>query len=348
MKFSNVVLEKMAYSLPDEEWTSEFIEQQLQPVYERLKLPEGRLELMTGIKARRFWKDEIRPSEASSLAGKKLLEELSIDKGSIDVLIHCSVCRDRLEPATASYVHRNLGLHGNTQILDISNACLGFLNALCMAGGLIESGQAKRVMIVAGENGKPLLKKTIEILQKSNFSRKEIKPYFANLTIGAGCVAATICHRDLVQTNEWIKIDSVINETDSSYNHLCEGDSSDQNSLDMQTDSEELLFAGIATAERAWKRFKHESGWSESTADKIFCHQVGKAHRNLLFEKLKLDLKKDYSTFENLGNVGSVSVPITLATGWEQKVIHKGSRIALLGIGSGLSSIMVSGFVEGK
>ena len=180
-----VSIEKMAYSLPEEAFTSEDLENELELLYKRLNLPKGRLELMTGLKERRFWPSNYEPSSASAEAGGKLLA-MGVDKDEIDLLIHSSVCRDRLEPATASYVHRKLNLSSKTQILDISNACLGFINSLILASGMIESGQIKRAMIVAGENGKPLIDRTLKILNHSNFSRKEIKPFFANLTIGAG------------------------------------------------------------------------------------------------------------------------------------------------------------------
>ena len=42
-----------------------------------------------------------------------------------------------------------MGLRGNTQILDVSNACLGFVNALVLAGSMIESGQIRRAILVA-------------------------------------------------------------------------------------------------------------------------------------------------------------------------------------------------------
>ena len=49
MNFNNVAIESLAYALPDEVWTSADVEAKLAPMYERLRLPEGRLELMTGI-----------------------------------------------------------------------------------------------------------------------------------------------------------------------------------------------------------------------------------------------------------------------------------------------------------
>lgn len=338
-KFSNVGIEAMAYALPSEVFSSAMLEEQLGPLYSRLKLPQGRLELMTGIRERRFWPASHRPSEASAEAGKKLLNT-GISRDEIDLLIHSSVCRDRLEPATASYVHRILQLKGNTQILDISNACLGFINAIILAASMIESGQIKRAMIVAGENGKPLVDKTIKILNQGNLSRKEIKPFFANLTIGAGAVAWSIVHKDLLpQGNP--TLGTFISETDTSHNHLCEGDSSGDE-LVMQTDSEELLHAGISVASRGWQKFMKASGWTAEKPRLIVTHQVGKAHTNAVFDSLKLSIEKNHSTFENLGNCGSVSLPLTYTHACENDPLLLTQPSVLLGIGSGLSSIMLS------
>ena len=55
MNYENVYIESINYSIPDEIVTSDEIEARLEPLYTRLRLPEGRLELMTGIRERRFW-----------------------------------------------------------------------------------------------------------------------------------------------------------------------------------------------------------------------------------------------------------------------------------------------------
>jgi len=339
MRFSNVAIEAMAYSLPPETWTSAQIEDQLAPLYDRLNLPHGRLELMTGIRERRFWPASFRPSEASAEAGNALLAN-GVDAGKVDLLIHSAVCRDRLEPATASYVHRLMGMGDRTQILDVSNACLGFLNAVVLAGGLIESGQIKRAVIVAGENGRPLVDRTIEILNRGDLDRQAIKPYFANLTIGAGAVAWSVVHRDLLEEPAPLLGEGVI-ETDTSSNELCQGDSAGD-ALEMQTDSEELLHAGIAVAERAWSKFTKETGWSAEMPELVVTHQVGKAHTQALFDAVGLDPAKNYSTFETLGNVGSVSLPITYAMAREAGLATSGQSTLLMGIGSGLSAIIHS------
>ena len=339
MKFSRVAIEAMAYSLPPYVVTSEEIEDRLSPLYSRLKLQTGRLELMTGIKSRRLWPIDFRPSQASAEAGMKLINQ-GINPSAVDLIIHCAVCRDRLEPATASYVHRLMGLSGNTQILDISNACLGFLNALVLAGAMIETGQIQRAILVAGENGAPLVEQTIKLLNEGDFDRKSIKPYFANLTIGAGSVAWSIVDKSLLSDNR-PTLGKWASETDTSYNDLCEGDGSGD-SLIMQTDSEELLHAGISVADRAWAKFLSTHNWKANDPELIITHQVGKAHTQAVLNALAVDPSLNFSSYETLGNCGSVSLPITYSMACENDPSNLQRKAALLGIGSGLSSLMLS------
>jgi enoyl-[acyl-carrier protein] reductase I len=101
------------------------IEERLRPLYERLKLPFGRLELMTGIRERRMWPDGTQPSDASAAAGRAVLGSTGLRREDIGLFIHAAVSRDMLEPASASFAHRKIGLPASAQIFDVSNACLG-------------------------------------------------------------------------------------------------------------------------------------------------------------------------------------------------------------------------------
>ncbi len=341
MKFRNAVLESLDYALPEERWSSAEIEERLKSTYDRLRLPAGRLELMTGIRERRVWEPATPASAASARAGKKVLARTKVPREEIDLVIHAAVSRDRLEPATAAYVHGELGLPPRTQFFDVSNACLGFLNALVLAAGLIDAGQIRHALVVAGENGRPLLENTIQRLLDPELTRNGIKPYFANLTIGCGAVAAVVSHRSLAPDRPRLLAGAA--GTDTRQNRLCEGDTAPgSDGLDMRTESEALLLAGVALARETWQAFKEETGWDESTPDRIICHQVGAAHRRKLYEALNLPLEKDFSTFATLGNIGSVSLPISLARAVEEGAVNPGDRIALLGIGSGITSLMLA------
>jgi len=341
MRFENVCLESIEAVFPEESWSSAYIEQRLAPLYQRLRLPEGRLELMTGIKARRVWPEGTKASQASAAAGKAVLAKSSLRAQDIGLFVHAAVCRDMMEPATASFAHRMIGLPATTQILDVSNACLGFLNAMTLAAGLIESGQIKAAMISSGENGRPLVEQTLRTLLEGDFDRNQIKPFFANLTIGSGAVAAILCHRSLVKGRPRRLLGGVARAA-TQHNGLCQGDSHGAESLMMQTDAETLLQAGVRLAGETWESFTAETGWTREGVGRIVCHQVGAAHRRRLYEMLNLDLAKDYSSFEYYGNVGSVSLPATLALAAREGVLREGDKIALLGIGSGINCMMLA------
>lgn len=338
MKFENTCIEALAVALPDEVWTSAGIEERLSPLYERLKLPVGRLELMTGIRERRMWPAGTRPSDASAAAGRAVLEKSSLRPEQVELFIHAAVSRDMLEPATASFAHRKIGLPATAQIFDVSNACLGFLNALTLAAGLIESGQIRCAMVASGENGRPLVEQTLRTLLERPLSRNEIKPYFANLTIGSGAVAAMVCHRSLVKTRAHRLLGGIARAA-TRHSELCQGDTHGAEALAMQTDSEQLLLAGVALARETWDEFSQEHG---TEFDRFVCHQVGSVHRRKLYETLRLDLERDFSTFETLGNTGSVALPATLAAAVQNGAVRDGDRVGLLGIGSGLNCLMLA------
>jgi len=338
MKFEHVCIESLAVALPEEIWTSAQIEERLRPLYERLKLPVGRLELMTGIRERRMWPEGTRPSDASAAAGRAVLAKSQLKPEQVELFIHSAVSRDMLEPATASFAHRKIGLPATAQIFDVSNACLGFLNSLTVAAGLIESGNIRCALVVAGENGRPLVDQTLRMLVERPLTRNEIKPFFANLTIGSGAVAAVVCHRSLVQGHGHRLLGGIARAA-TQHSELCQGDTYGAESLAMQTDSEQLLLAGIALARETWIDFTAEQG---AGFDRFICHQVGSTHRRKLYEALELDLAKDFSTFETLGNTGSVALPATLSAAVDAGKVRPGDRVGLLGIGSGLNCLMLA------
>ncbi len=341
MKFAHTCIESLAAALPEEVLTSAEIERRLAPLYERLRLPEGRLELMTGIRERRIWPAGTRPSDASAKAGQAALARSGVAAEQIELYIHGAVCRDMLEPATASFAHRKIGLPPLCQIFDVSNACLGFLNSLTIAAGMIESGQIRAALITCGEDSRPLVDQTFRTLNEKPLSRNGIKPYFANLTIGSGAVGAVVCNEDLVKGPKHRLLGGVARAA-TGFSELCQGDTHGADSLAMQTDSEALLVAGVGLARETWTEFSTITGWSADTPDRFICHQVGSIHRRKLYETLGLDLAKDFSTFETLGNTGSVALPATLAAAVDASAVKPGDQVALLGIGSGLNCLMLA------
>ena len=339
MRFAHIAIETPVAFLPPNIVTSLELEERLAPVYDSIGLHAGRIELMTGIRERRFWNQGTLPSEVAAEAGRRAIEAAGLQPSQIGGLINCSVSRDCVEPATSTFVHRMLGLSPDTLNFDISNACLGVASGILTLASMIEAGMIDIGLAVAGENAGPLVNNTISHLNSGAFTRKTIKPHFASLTIGS-CATAVIV-RKAAPDDSGQRLLAVTAVSDTSGNTLCKGDAkggmTDGSAPLMQTDSPELLQAGVRLATSMWTSLKDETGWDESSPGLICTHQVGKGHRALLYETLGLDLDKDYSTFPFLGNCGSSSLTATLALAAQNRVIPSGTNIALLGIGSGIN-----------
>ena len=71
LRFRHVALRALGHCLPVEETTSLEIEERLAPTYARLGLSPGRLELMTGIVARRHFPPGTLPSDVAEKAETK-------------------------------------------------------------------------------------------------------------------------------------------------------------------------------------------------------------------------------------------------------------------------------------
>lgn len=344
MRYTNVVIESLGYTLPSEIVTTSELEQRLAPAYERMRLPEGRMELMTGIKERRFWEAGILPGDKSIESGQQAIEAAEIDPRRIGMLIHGSVCRDHLEPATACRVHHALGLPQDCMIYDLSNACLGQLNGVALAANAIELGQIEAALIVGTEDSRYLVENTIRSLNEDeSWTRKTVKMAVASLTIGSASSAILLTNRDISQTGNVLH--AVTAQANTQFHDLCKSGKDeavgDEMRPLMNTDAERLMAEGIQTGATTFDRFLLETEWARTDIHHSFCHQVGAAHRKLMLESLGLPEVNDFTTFQWLGNTGSAALPVTLAVGLEQGIAEAGSNIGLLGIGSGINCLMV-------
>ena len=347
MKYSRVRLAGLACTPPGEVVSSDALEARLAPVYEKLRLPAGRLELMTGIRERRFYPPGTKPGEISARSAAAALARAERDhglsRGSIAALVHGSVCRDRLEPATACGVHAACGLpDGAAYVLDLSNACLGVLNGAVLIADLIEAGRIDAGVAVGTETGRGLVEGTVDsLLNHPSVTRADVKAAFASLTIGSGSAALVLCRDDLAPNAPRLLGGAV--RTDTSHHHLCTGG----DELDaagrplMSTDSEALLHAGVGLAKRTWADFAAELNWTAETPDHAVTHQVGRAHQRLLFTELGLNPDLDRPTVAEHGNTGAAALPTAAALAADAGTFEAGDKIAWLGIGSGLNCVML-------
>jgi 3-oxoacyl-[acyl-carrier-protein] synthase-3 len=109
----------------------------------------------------------------------------------------------------------------------------------------------------------------------------------------------------------------------------------------MRTDSVGVLQHGVTLGIETFHAFKNELSWADDKPDKVICHQVGSTHQRTILESIGIDESKDFSTYRYLGNIGTVSLPITAAIADERGFLQAGDCVGFLGIGSGLNCLML-------
>ena len=308
--------------------TSDEIDQMLAPFYERVGAEPGLLQNLAGILERRQWPAEISFVEASALAGEKAIASSGIDPDRIGFVTNTSVCRDRLEPSSAVTVHDRLGLSSHCINYDISNACLGFVNGMHMAGTLIEAGQIDYALIVDGEGTREIQQNTINRLLDESSTIDDLFSNFASLTLGSGS-AATVLGRHSENPGSHRVVRGEFRAA-TQHHDLCVG------SLEsMRTDTRALLEAGTELGKVGWDEADKDS-WGWANMDRYILHQVSQVHTAAMVDILGIDPDRVPLTFPTFGNIGPAAVPFTLAK--EAETLVAGDRLLCVGVGSGLNA----------
>lgn len=329
-RHSNVSLLSVATTLAQRVTTSEEIEKHLVPVLQRLKLPMGLLERVAGVRERRNWEAGTTFDSAAIDAGKRALAEAGVRPDQVGLLINTSITRPHLEPSVAVRIHHGLGLSSAAINFDITNACLGFVNGMSLAAGMVDSGQIDYAVLVDGEDADQVQVNTIERLKREGIGRAEFMSEFASLTLGSGAVAAVIGRSD--QHPDGHRILGGVTRAATQFNALCVG------SVDgMFTDAKALLKGGMDLVTAAWREARKHWNWGQM--DRYIMHQVSDVHTDAIVKAVKLDRTRIPLTYPTLGNMGPASIPITLAQ--EAASLRRGDRVLLMGVGSGLNTSML-------
>jgi len=342
MKWSNVCLEAIAYALPDERVSTPALEARLAPLYSALHLEQGQIETLTGIRERRVWPPHSKMGECAALAATRALADSGVPASELGAVIYAGVCRDNLEPATACAVAEALGTGPDTLVFDVSNACLGVLNGMVEIANRIELGQMRAGLIVASESSREIVDSTIARLN-ADPTLERYRLGLATMTGGSGAVAVVLTQAGFSDSEH--RLVAAAAQSAPQHHRICRWGPTrgllGETPNVMDTDASAVLEHGVELGRRTWARFLETTGWRTEDVDRVICHQVGSGHRREVLSTLGIDLSRDFSTYETLGNIGTVSVPLTAARAAEAGFFRPGNRVAFLGIGSGLNCLML-------
>jgi len=340
--YTRVHIAAIGFELPPVVVTSAELEARIAPMYQSLRIAPGQLEALTGIAERRWWEPGFALSQGAAAAARKALAKSNVQPADIQALIYAGVCRENFEPATACAVADALGIGPHAAIYDISNACLGVLNGIIDLANRIELGQIKAGMVVSCESAREINDVLINQML-GNPTMPMFTQGLATLTGGSGAVAVLVTDKSFVPDGRR-KLLGAAAQAAPQYHRLCRwGLTAVPAGLAqfMTTDSVAVMKHGLELGVRTWQGFLAHLGWAREQVGKVICHQVGSGHRNAVLKELGIALDKDFSTFGHLGNMGTVSLPLTAALAEQRGFLKPGDRVGFLGIGSGLNCLML-------
>lgn len=344
MRYERVHVESIGIELAPVVVTTDELEDRLAPVFEALRVRPGQVEALTGIVERRWWEPGAALSTGAIAAARDALGRSNVRPADLGVLIYAGVCREGFEPATATAVAAGLGVGPAAAVFDVGNACLGVLNGIVDVANRIELGQVRAGLVTSCESAREINDAMIDRMLADRtmplFTRA-----LATLTGGSGAAAVLVTDGSFGPTRA--RLEGGACRTAPEHHRLCrwgleENGHPGSYVQTMSTDSVAVLEHGVALGRATWQALLDEMGWAPGDVDRVVCHQVGKGHRDEILRTLGVSPARDYSTFAHLGNIGTVSVPLTAALADRKGVLSAGDRVALLGIGSGLNCMMLA------
>jgi acyl-CoA:acyl-CoA alkyltransferase len=296
----------------------------------RFGIPAGWLERTMGIKERRVAPQGMLPSQMARRAAIEALEQAGLLAKDIDAIIYTGFSRDHLEPATAHIVQGKLGA-SNALAFDVTNACHGFMNGIHLMDALIATGQARRGLVITGEQGSRVTQNTIKALKQTTEQEAFIK-LAGGLTLGDAGAAVLMGPKIDAETGFM----GFMLQSQGDLSDLCIcGQGGTEGAL--YTDMPTIVMHNERLHSAMYKVFMQKLGWKPDDIGKFVHHQVGIRIFRQHARYAGISLGVMPNTLTDLGNMITANIPVNLYNLSRSKEISRGSKLFLSGSGSGLT-----------
>lgn len=275
-----------------------------------------------------------RLSDGALVAANKAIDETGIQVSDLGAVVYTGVCRDQHEPATACRIAAELGVSKDTAIYDISNACLGVLSGILDIANRIELGQIKAGLVVSCESARHIVDITIDNMLAEP-TMKNYAQSLATLTGGSGAVAVLLTDGSVdLKSDRQHQLLGASHLSAPEHHNLCQWGLQEAGLQlyreFMRTDGVALLKEGVELARHTWTHFLDQRDWLVEQVDKVICHQVGASNRRQVLNALNIPQEKEFPTYQLLGNMGTVSLPVTAAIAHDQGFLQRAIKSAFL------------------
>ncbi|MDI6796405.1 MAG: ketoacyl-ACP synthase III [Desulfatibacillaceae bacterium] len=290
----------------------------------------------TGVAKRHVSAPRESGPDLAGAAAKKLLAENSIAPDEVDYLLLCSMEPDHKAPSTACLWQHRLGIPTSAGALEFNLGCSGFIYGLSLAKGLVETGQARSVLLAVGEA-----------------PTKVIHPEDVHLAVlfGDGGGAALI---SAAEEKSPSGIGSFVLGTDGSATSIrvrggAGREHADQEWIDkykavgglpwgrMEMDGMAVLRFVLATVPGLVAKTLEKNGLGPDDIDLYIFHQANGFVLNTLCRKMGIKKERFFSNIQDCGNTICATIPIAMSAALAQGRIRRGDRLLLAGFGVGHS-----------
>jgi 3-oxoacyl-[acyl-carrier-protein] synthase-3 len=291
-------------------------------LHQQVGIDSDFLEDKIGIKERRIAGELESCTDMAAAATTRLLEANADLRADIGLLIVCTQNPDYRLPTTACLLQHRLGLSRNTMAFDLNLGCSGFTYSLAVAGACLNSGMAKKALIVMVDQYSRLIDQT-DKHTVSLFGDAASAAVIGNADPGSGV------------------IDQDFGTDGSGAFHLIAHNSgivkSAEKSSFLYMNGREIFKFTITVVPRSVTRILERNGLGIADIKAFVFHQ---ANKYMLKEIQKImGIREDQMVIdmEYTGNTVSSTIPIALADRFKARAFQPGDKIILCGFGVGLS-----------
>lgn len=318
------------YSLPEAVLTNEDLSAQF---------PEWSVEKIaakTGIQQRHISGPDEYASDLATAAGEALLTNRGIDRASIEYLIVCTQSPDYYLPSTACLVQERLGLPTTAGATDITLGCSGYIYALGLAKGLIESGQVSNVLVVTADTYTKFinpLDKSVRTIFGDGAAATLVtdtgdEGQMTGITYGTNGAGA----KSLIVPRGGLRAGEALQpKSDVAARSL------EPTGYDLYMDGPDIFNFTLEVVPPSVDAILRKAALTGDDIDLYVFHQANAFMLEHLRKKLGVPSEKFFVALEGFGNTVSSTIPIALAEAERQGVLRTGMRVMLLGFGVGLS-----------
>ena len=278
----------------------------------------------TGILTRSIASSNQTAVDLAFEAGMKLLKDVS-SKEDIDLIILVTQSPDYVLPTSACILQNQLGLSKKCMAFDINLGCSGFVYAMSVAGSLIDSGVAKKGLILCSETYSKYIHK----------NDRTCRPLFSD-----GASATLLVSSDSNHVGPF-----VFGTDGSGHEKLIVRAGGSREPIDnvnslnplLEMQGSEIFLFTLNFVPKCINSLLIKSDLIIEDIDLFVFHQASKLVIDNIKRLLKLSDEKVYENYQLVGNTVSSSIPIALSQAEDDNKIKKGSTVMLVGFGVGLS-----------